>query len=69
MPESKYTITELIRAGVISPTVKNDIEIRDKLKQLMASGKSKGQAVKHIATLFNKSVQGIYVALRRNHIN
>ena len=64
--EKQYTISQLVRSGAISPTVKHDIDIADKLKQLLATGMTNGRAVKHIANEFGRTTQSIYKALKRN---
>ncbi len=64
--ERRYSIRHLISKGVIPATVIADIEIRDKIDQLERCGASHGAAVRHVADEVGRTIQAIYISLKRN---
>ena len=58
--ESKIGLIRLYREGVINKGVAKSLSVRDKVGSLMMSGKTRGQAVAHVARDMGMSRQYIY---------
>lgn len=60
----KGVIDKMYRAGFLPPRVYMMIEANIKVRTLMRSGSSRGQAVKHTAYLFGVTPKCIYSYLK-----
>lgn len=64
MDETKYTLTELYKLGLLSPAILNYREINDKVRQLEATRMKRGEAVRLVAGELGISIQTVYNSLR-----
>ena len=58
--DRKIGLIRLYRGGVINKGVAKSLAIRDKVDSLMASGKTRGQAVAHVARAMGMTRQYVY---------